>query len=135
MLNPREITQYQDLYRRWFRADQRVLPQYSQAVRDHARAHCFIAPDERGRMFIGKWSHLTGLDLPAEVLWAFVQPAVAQHSGYSIVKHPIWRELNIDHRTEVGQIERALILLDAAGFITFQSAGTLWCIDLLSEGS
>lgn len=79
-------------------------------------------------------------DLPPEALWHFISQFLyfenGQTRGYSINKHPGWLTLDIYHEghawdKENRDLERRITALDRlvqAGYIIFQTAGSVWRI-------
>lgn len=125
---PFEIKQYADIYNRWRVFSRKFIPRrYSRKVIAHAEIFGFARLTERGTIYIGEANHMTGLDLPDQVLWHFVQPAIQRADGYSITRDPIWEYLNFN-RKDISPIETVLIRLAAAGYIEFLSTGSVWRI-------
>jgi len=72
-------------------------------------------------------------DLPTEVLWRLVKPIIGRHSGYTIVADPAWpHSLNLA-KGDIASIGFALYRLSQAGYITFDSAGSIWRIEVLDR--
>jgi len=77
-------------------------------------------------------------DLPTDVLFEILRPALATHSGYSINNAPQWgMPLNVypeSHHlaTERDRKERewALWRLERDGYIDWQIAGSVWRVDI-----
>lgn len=131
MFNQTQVNQYLDIYRRWYYFDDYAVPaRYHREVIRHAKTWGFVVAAENNKtVYINKaTSYLTGLDLPDEVLFAIVKPALQVHSGFSITKHSVWQYLNF-HQDDVQSMEKVLFRLHDAGFITFASAGTVWRIE------
>ena len=124
-----EIRQYKDVFMRWRNCDRHAIPtRFSRNVIDHACIFGFAQRSANGRtVHISDKGWLTGLDLPDEVLWAFVKDVVAKRDGFSVTRDPIWKILNFD-REDIQSIETCLLRLDRAGHINFLSAGRVWRI-------
>lgn len=132
MFTPAQVRQYQDIFTRWFRVDKHAIPRkYNREVLANAAIMGFIERNERGSFYVKMAAHLSGLDLPEQILWAFVKPEIEKCDGFSITRARLWHNLNFDHGAL--DVERALFKLDRAGYIDFLSAGNVWRIYIKDE--
>jgi len=86
-------------------------------------------------------------DLPPEALWHFISQFLyfdnGDARGYSINKHRGWLMLDIHHEghawdKENRDLKRRLVVLDRlalAGYIVFQTAGSIWRITPTGAGN
>ena len=116
------------------------LRRYSRETLRYAENYSLILKGDNGKYTFNN-SFCAAWDLPEAVLWEFVKPMIpASGIGYSLSKNSQWRKLNISERgchfhreRDMSEMEHVLLRLDAAGYIYFQSAGTIWTIDYRPE--
>lgn len=123
----KEIQQIVGLMIAWvanLKIDQRKL---SKQVRKYARAYG-LAPANGEFVLSVNIDPLN--DLPVEALWRLVRPMIEKSSGYTIVNDRAWaHSLNLD-KDDIAGREAILYKLDRAGYITFNSSGSIWRIDI-----
>lgn len=138
----KECSQIIGLVEAWSRGSQKIdRRRYTKMVIRFADKAGLIAKRDDGRYYtssdlVDHRYFFPDTDLPPQILWRMVEPIVGQHSGYSIIKNPDWCNLNIypegsrsHSERDVKAIEVILMVLERAGFIDFQTAGTTWRIE------
>jgi len=141
--NDKEIDQIVLLVKAWIDGLKIDLRHYTPQVRKYARDVYLL---DRWNTLQEKWqfNHCFDAewDTPTEVLWRMIKPMIIDHSGYSITKDRRWNNLNLDciksvpmdtDSSTVAAIERILLKLDFEGYINFQSAGSIWRIEIKAD--
>lgn len=137
-LTQAEIKQYADIYMRWWNRDKYAIPvRYSWRVKSDMEMRKFIvnrgAVHSRTRHINTDYISRDITDLPDAVIWHMLKPTIEKYTGYSITTDRIWIYDCNFYEGDTLAIEKLLIRLHMAGFITFYSAGSIWRIEIVAK--